>query len=424
MTAEQQELIDRLFEEASALPPANRAAWLAEHCDDLEVRREVEALLPFAGTHFPSLAGRVRELAASLPVQQRAPCDLIGPYQVLSLIGRGGMGEVYRARDANLKRDVALKILPQEFARDPDRLARFKREAQVLASLNHPNIASIYGVEKQALVMELVEGNSPKGPMDFEEAWKVAAQVAAGLEYAHERRVVHRDLKPANLKVTPDGRVKILEFGLAKALSSEARPAPGEHARRASAEKTQLGMILGTAAYMAPEQVKGKEVDRRADIWAFAVVLYELLTGEKMFKGRDTGEVMAHVLADEPDLSKAPPKVRRLLQECLRKNPDERLRWVGDVGRFLEEVPQAAGLRHRLLRIAWIAMALLLVVLGGVSLVHLRETTPQARMMNLTILPPEGAAFDFSTGFNLPALSPDGHRIVFGAREGNGKTQL
>ena len=202
--------------------------------------------------------------------------DNLGPYEILAPIGAGGMGEVYRARDRNLKRDVALKVLPDTFAGNSDRMARFQREAEVLASLNHPNIAHIYGVEQRALVMELVEGESPKGPLAFDEAWKVLLQIADALEYAHERGVIHRDLKPANVKVTPDGVVKLLDFGLAKAF--EVTPAsagddPSE-SPTVTLGATVAGTIMGTAAYMAPEQVRGKKVDKRADIWAFGVVLY------------------------------------------------------------------------------------------------------------------------------------------------------
>ena len=429
MTAEQRELIDRLYEEASGLPAADRPAWLAKHCDDAEVLAEVESLLRFAGTGGTSLAASVLEIAALLPREQLAPRDRIGPYEVVSLIGRGGMGEVYRARDTNLKRDVALKLLTREIAGSPERLSRFQREAEVLASLNHPNIASIYGVAEsksvRALVMEFVEGESPQGPMPFDEAWKIAAQVAAGLEYAHERRVVHRDLKPANLKVTPDGRVKILDFGVAKALAVEARPdSGGKYAPALSTNDTEPGMILGTAAYMAPEQAKGKEVDRRADIWAFGVVVYELLTGERLFHGRDSAEIMSHVVDQEPDLSKAPSKVQRLLNECLKKDPDERLRWVGDVGRFLEEPPRATGLRHRFANLAWIAAALLTVAFAAVLSLRNREAPPEARLTNASILAPENTSFDFMTEFNQPALSPDGRRVVFGARAADGKAQL
>src|SRR5580698_9315517 len=216
--------------------------------------------------------------------------ERLGPYEILAPIGAGGMGEVYRARDTKLKRDVALKVLPEAFARDPDRMARFQREAEVLASLNHPNIAHIYGVEGEgnarALVMELVEGEPPKGPLDWEAAWKIASQIADALSYAHEKGVVHRDLKPANIKVTPEGVVKLLDFGLAKAFSGT--PESGhdpENSPTLTMGGTVAGVILGTAAYMSPEQARGKAVDRRADIWAFGVVLYELLTGKRLFQG-------------------------------------------------------------------------------------------------------------------------------------------
>ena len=205
----------------------------------------------------------------------------LGPYEILAPIGAGGMGEVYRARDTKLKRDVALKVLPEAFARDPERMARFQREAEVLASLNHPNIAHIYGVEERALVMELVEGESPKGPMPCDEAWHIASQIAAALEYAHDKGIVHRDLKPANVKVTPEGVVKLLDFGLAKAFAGHGEaPADPENSPTLTCGATEVGVILGTAAYMSPEQARGKPVHKRADIWAFGVVLYEMLTGK------------------------------------------------------------------------------------------------------------------------------------------------
>src|SRR5579864_2277932 len=208
----------------------------------------------------------------------------LGHYEILAPIGAGGMGEVYRACDRKLKRDVALKVLPETFANDSGRMARFEREAEVLASLNHPNIAQIYGVEEAALVMELVEGESPKGPMPLEEAWKIASQIADALEYAHEKGVVHRDLKPANVKVTPEGVVKLLDFGLAKAFTEQTEEAANpEPSPTLTIGATEVGVILGTAAYMSPEQAKGKKVDKRADIWAFGVVLYELFTGERAF---------------------------------------------------------------------------------------------------------------------------------------------
>jgi serine/threonine protein kinase len=213
--------------------------------------------------------------------------DKIGHYEVLSLLGQGGMGEVYRARDTRLKRDVALKVLPDAFAHDPERMARFQREAEVLASLNHPDIAQIYGVEERALAMELVEGEAPKGPIPFDDAWKIAWQIAAALEYAHDKGIIHRDLKPANIKVTPEGTIKLLDFGLAKAFSNQREPsASPENSPTLTIGATEVGVVLGTAAYMPPEQAKGKSVDKRADIWAFGVVFYELLTGTRPFRRR------------------------------------------------------------------------------------------------------------------------------------------
>src|SRR6516225_8200456 len=243
----------------------------------------------------------------------------LGDYEILAPIGAGGMGEVYRARDTKLKRDVALKVLPDAFARDPGRMARFEREAKILASLNHPHIAAIYGVEEQALVMELVEGESPKGPMPFEDAWKIALQIADALEYAHERGVIHRDLKPANVKVTPDGVVKLLDFGLAKAFSEtpDAGATDPENSPTITLGATVAGTVMGTAAYMSPEQAKGKRVDRRADIWSWGVVLYELLTGERLFRGDETADTLAQVLTKEPNLDRVPQQVRTFLRRCL-----------------------------------------------------------------------------------------------------------
>src|SRR6202521_5629387 len=258
--------------------------------------------------------------------------ERLGPYEILAPIGAGGMGEVYRARDTKLKRDVALKVLPEAFANDPERMARFQREAEVLASLNHPNIAYIYGVEERALAMELVEGESPNGPMGFEDAWKIAMQMATALEYAHDRGVIHRDLKPANVKVTPDGVVKLLDFGLAKAYSGE--PDDGRADPPVSPPLTSgatvAATIMGTAAYMSPEQARGKPVDKRADIWSWGVVLFEMLTGKMLFGGGETvSDSLAAVLTREPDFAAlpadTPPRVRRLLEHCLRKDPKLRL---------------------------------------------------------------------------------------------------
>jgi Tol biopolymer transport system component/tRNA A-37 threonylcarbamoyl transferase component Bud32 len=276
------------------------------------------------------------------------PGSVIGPYRVGDKLGEGGMGAVYRARDTKLNRDVALKVLPEVFARDQDRLMRFEREAQLLASLNHSNIAQIYGIEEagdvRALVMELVPGRTleemlQSGPLPFAEAASIARQVADALEAAHDAGIIHRDLKPANVKVTDDGRVKVLDFGLAKTL--QPMSGPGASTAMTSPALTAMGVILGTAAYMSPEQARGRLTDRRADVWAFGAMLYEMLAGRRPFKGDDISEVIAAVLRDEPDWSAlpadTPPAVRRLLKRCLEKDPARRLRSIGDAALDLDD---------------------------------------------------------------------------------------
>ncbi len=264
----------------------------------------------------------------------------LGPYEILALLGAGGMGEVYRARDTRLHRDVALKVLPEIFARDPERMARFEREAQVLASLNHPNIAQLYGLEEsegvRALVMELVEGPTLAGPLPLDEALPLARQIAEALEYAHDRGIVHRDLKPANIKVTPDGAVKVLDFGLAKALDDDPAATSAHNSPTLSLAMTRTGVLLGTAAYMSPEQAKGKPADRRADIWAFGVVLIEMLTGKQLFKGENAPEILASVMKDEPALPESPPHLHALLRRCLEKDPRQRLQSIGEARIILE----------------------------------------------------------------------------------------
>ncbi len=270
------------------------------------------------------------------------PGTTLGPYSVTALIGQGGMGEVYRARDTKLGRDVALKVLPDVFADDPERLARFQREARVLASLNHPNIASIYGLEEsgdtRALVLELVEGPTlaeriAQGAIPVDEALPIAKQIAEALEAAHEKGVIHRDLKPANIKVRDDGTVKVLDFGLAKALDTAPADDLDQLPTRTS-EATQTGTVLGTAAYMSPEQARGKSVDRRSDIWAFGVVLYEMLTGTRAFQGEAVADCLAKIIERNPDYDAlppdVPPSIRQLVFRCLEKDQRERLRDIGD----------------------------------------------------------------------------------------------
>ena len=266
----------------------------------------------------------------------------IAHYDVTALIGEGGMGQVYQATDTKLNRQVALKILPDAFASDPDRLARFQREAQVLASLNHPNIGQIHGIEEaegtRALVLELVEGPTladriAKGPIPVDESLRIAKQIAEALEAAHEAGVIHRDLKPANIKVREDGTVKVLDFGLAKATDAAPGGDPNQSPTLTAAE-TQVGVIMGTAAYMSPEQTRGKPVDKRADIWAFGVVLFEMLTGRSAFVGATRADTVANILDAAPAWDTLPPHrpilLERLLRRCLHKDARDRLRDIGD----------------------------------------------------------------------------------------------
>ena len=274
----------------------------------------------------------------------------IAHYSVTEKLGAGGMGVVYRATDTKLNRDVALKVLPEVFARDADRMARFKREAHVLASLNHPNIASIYGLEEadgiHCLVLELVEGPTlaeriREGAVPLGESLNIATQIADALEAGHEKGVIHRDLKPANVKVTPEGMVKVLDFGLAKALAEPASEAVTENSPTASILPTQEGVILGTAAYMSPEQAKGRAVDKRADIWAFGVVLFEMLTGKRLYTGGNASETLAAVIKDDPDWNLLPTdtplKIRELLRRCLQKDSRKRLHDIADARIEIEE---------------------------------------------------------------------------------------
>src|SRR5262245_48043850 len=276
----------------------------------------------------------------------------LGPYEIVAPLGAGAMGEVYRARDAKLGRDVAIKILPDAFATDPDRRARVEREARTLASLNHPHIAHVYGFEEAAstlaLAMELVDGLTlaerlDNGPLPFDEAIAIARQIASGLEAAHEQGIVHRDLKPANIKVRDDGTVKILDFGLAKAFDATASSSDAAmNSPTLTAHATAAGVILGTAAYMAPEQARGRPVDKRADIWAFGCIVYEMLTGRGPFQADTLTDVVAAVVTAEPDLTRVPARARTLVRRCLEKDVKLRLRDIGDAMTLLDAAPADA----------------------------------------------------------------------------------
>ena len=281
----------------------------------------------------------------------------IGPYEIACALGAGGMGEVYRARDTKLNRDAAIKVLPAAFARDASGVARLRREAQVLASLNHPHIASIHGLEETngmlALALEFVEGDDlamrlARGAIPVEEAIAYAKQIVDALEAAHEKGIVHRDLKPANIKVTKDGAVKVLDFGLAKAYDADAVVGgdPVQSPTRTRLGTTEVGVIMGTAAYMSPEQARGRPIDKRSDIWAFGVVLFEMLTGQQLFPGETSSDTLAGVLTREIDWTKlprtTPPGVRRLLTRCLERDPKKRLRDIGDARADLDDAGGAA----------------------------------------------------------------------------------
>ena len=335
--------------------------------------------------------------------------DKLGPYEILCSIGAGGMGEVYRARDPRLNRDIAIKVSAAQFTE------RFEREAKAIAALNHPNICQVYDVGPNYLVMEFIEGESPKGPMPLDEALRIARQIAAALEAAHEKGITHRDLKPGNIKIKPDGTVKVLDFGLAKV--GRTVGASGENSPTLTIGMTEAGMILGTAAYMAPEQARGKEnVDKRADIWAFGVVLHELITGKRLFQGEDVGDTLASVIKDQPNLDDVPQQVRSLLKQCLEKDPKKRLRDIGDMDLLLGEplalpAQTVPALRHRSW-LPWCVAGFLLFSLMPANIIHFRETPPSA-------LP--------SAQFELPsptarvgpfALSPDGRYL---AMSGNGR---
>lgn len=431
MTNARRNQVEALFRAALERPPSERAAFLAAATGgDEALRREVESLLESNGSgmrltdRLPSrdrspLAEAVAELAPTHDATRTATgiTNLhVGPYRVVALLGAGGMGEVFRARDSKLNRDVALKVLPSAYEFDPDRLARFRREAQALAALNHPHIAAIYGLEesngRQALVLELVEGVTlaqriEDGPVPLIGALTIARQIAEALQAAHEKGIIHRDLKPANIKITPAGVVKVLDFGLAKTAVgdpevTEASPAPDV------AGETRVGAVLGTAAYMSPEQARGLDVDARTDIWAFGCVLFEMLAGRKAFAADPASDPIAGMLEQEPDWSllpkSTPATIRQLLRKCLQKDRRRRLKAIAEARVVIEQLLAPRAISRR----AWmaIAAAAVLVLLVGAYLwsrLDRRPVAARADWVQLTNL----------DSVTQPALSPDGRLLAF-----------
>ncbi len=446
VTDERWARVKALFQAAVERPAAERHAFLAAAtAGDDDLRREVESLLASdAGDvnfldRLPLAAKAVLADSRTSPPTQSFVGQKLGSYQVLSKIGEGGMGEVYRAKDTKLRRDVALKVLPRTFARDAERLARFEREAQILASLNHKNIAAIYGLEESDgvhfLVLELVEGETfaerieRHGPLPLEKALVLSQQVAEALEYAHKKGITHRDIKPANIKVTPQGEVKVLDFGLAKIFESDRADVNLSESPTLSPAPTGDGQIVGTPAYMSPEQVRGQQVDKQADIWAFGCVLYALLTGKQAFRGETIHDTISKVLNGEPDRQALPPStplnLHTLLRRCLHKDANRRLHDIADARIEIEEalatpalpeptaatVAPARPIWRRLM--LWTASSLVLAAAAGLAVWAfrpLRVPVPLS-VSRLTIMLPAGqrlAALDQPA----MAISPDGKKIA------------
>ena len=401
--------VEVIFHAALEHAMESRPVFLDEACNgDMELRREVDVLLAreqLAGSFLETPA--IEDTTLSVIATGSKVWQQLGPYQLVSSLGAGGMGEVYRAHDCKLGRDVAIKTLPQEFARDPKRLSRLRREARTLASLNHPNIAAIYGLEESEgadyLVLELVEGETLSGPLPIQTALDYACQIATALEVAHGQGIIHRDLKPANVKVTPQGRVKVLDFGLAKAIwwsdGNLSQPAT------ATSADSFAGLIVGTPGYMSPEQASGKEVDKRTDIWAFGCLLYELLTGKRAFPGETLPETIACVLEREPDWDilpeRTPAPVRELLRQCLQKDEDRRLQNIEAASRMIKKAQLG---RNRWRVAAIIAGALAMLAIGS-GLWRAPSSLPgRSQWVPLTKL---------SDSAVQPALSPDGNMLAF-----------
>jgi serine/threonine protein kinase/Tol biopolymer transport system component len=416
MDAKTWEIVREWLADLLELPKSKRDSYLERHCHDPALCAPVLAML-----EDPVSISRIVERATLKPGAR------VGPYEIVELIDAGGMGEVYRARDLTLPRDVAIKVLPVLFAEDRDRLTRFEREAQLLASLNHPHIAQIYCVEEadghRAIVMELVDGETlaeriTRGPVPLADAIPIARQVAEALEAAHDHGIIHRDLKPANIKVRPDGTVKVLDFGLAKVVDpiavSAAVTAPVQ-----SVGATDEGVILGTAAYMSPEQATGKPVDRRTDLWAFAVVFMEMLTGRRVFRGDTVSDVLAAIMRDEPDWSTLPPAtpagIQRLLRRCLQKNSHKRLDSAAVAAFEIEEARSGSGKSSDgpgsrwSEALAWsIVTVMVLAALGMAIYLATRPPAPSRGVERFEIRLPSGVRLN-----GQAAVSPDGRRVAF-----------
>ena len=445
--------IKEVFQEALDRPAHERAAWLHEICgEDRALQLEVESLLA-KHDELGSFAERPAvELLNHLSLEADSRMfagvgrvvrlgDQLGSYDIQSLLGAGGMGEVYRARDLKLRREVAIKVLPAAFVTDRERLARFEREARLLAALNHPHIGAIYALEEfdgvTALVLELVEGETladrvRRGPMSVEDALPIARQIAEALEAAHEKGIVHRDLKPANIKVRPGGTVKVLDFGLAK--PAEGSPPDLSHSLVFTISGTDQCVLRGTVAYMSPEQARGQTVDKQSDIWAFGCVLYEMLVGRAAFAGGTVSDHIAAILEREPDWSALPsalpPMLHRLLRRCLEKDPRRRLHDIADARIELEEIVAiaadgrdpsagAAGLGRipRRMRVAWAATALLTALVVGLGISIFYRSRGPARQLRHLVLPLSANLGCCSAPI---ALSPDGTKVVFaGSRDGH-----
>ena len=446
--------VKTLYDEARARPATDRAAFLAGAClGDMELQRDVETLLdqPVSTDDFVGLVGGPSStLVAQAIAEHHVPLTgrRIGTFEIKALIGRGGMGEVYRAHDTKLGRDVAIKVLPRAFTTDAGRLANLEREARVVASLSNPHIAAIHGLEEsegvRGLVLELVEGDtlahkllqsagSSRPGLRLPEALNYAHQIADALEAAHERGVTHRDLKPANIKITPDGLVKLLDFGIAKVVSGDGPGVDFTQAQTVTSGGTGAGVILGTAGYMSPEQARGKTVDKRTDIWAFGCVLYEMLSGKMAFEGNTVSDTIAAILDREPDWSTlpadAPRSLRRLLQRCLEKEPKQRLRDIGDARVELEQILRAPGedidpalavkeTTSWRRRTKWAAAAAAVFAIASIALVWFaltRQGTPgDSRVSRFNIDFPKGT-FTIPTLNSTIAISPDGAQIALTA---------